>query len=1457
MKARFIYQDEKSHKFWDIETNGTDLTVQYGKVGTTGQSQTKQFISEEECKKAADKLIAEKTKKGYNKLDDADTTPEQEDAPTISIPVAEKFAPPEELYENILALADYLEQNYPNDTLEVKKVEEEHISSMEDCAGFEMPSAFVEYWLSKGNFLFSKDDFSCEIYAFNAEYEQGDSLYNCLVFFQDHYKVKFDLIEREKDYFTQCCWVVGQVSDNNELRIYVADPLEDIHILHFPRGFEKTDNDYFAVVIFPLMSVKSQFSMMITKSADDTVTEEIAATTVLQKQVSEATQDGFREISYDEALELLGVDQLFDYWDDEDSEYASDYESERDYFEDSTLRYHDGDLTLDEEHNIRGFIIVRGNMNIQGILSFEYYVTGNTTADYLGLSDFQKTVGKETIRYVASAWAEDDEVVRTMAYREINAPYFFSWHYDLACFSFAPETVITALYNYDDLSAYQTDNVFLMWHDYAFVFKPELYYTIEESYYNSLQLSTHSFYQAIKGGLNPFLDGVTPEGIRLVKKGLALEQENDHLGAYHIYKEAISKSPAYYPAYKAAGRLLYDQKAYAQAMEIYAKAIPLTPEKVLYEFDCIEKGGIVAIRLGEYDKAIEWAQIGIGKDKNANFSLRVLAEALICMGELDEAKPYLEKSIEIKSIFSNNWLLGLIYFQQGDTEKAATYYQVALEKNPKAQPYSAHKDLTYIYGEPVTLDWDTKKPVSTEKGQEYWDNFLVETLNTYGPDLYNRIGQWPTQWLFGKIAKIPAAFRTKEMLQALLDHRTKGELDVSGSVIASFDPAFLTEALIFHAVQREEPAQYDDIPKQFLSEKLLRVHPRGIDLSVLPADQLDYALCFDAVSQSQHNYQFVPEQFRDERMNIALIAGGNLGEYPHKDLPAKYRSNEYIKQAIDVHILAITNISASLVDKEIYDHAVEKYGNDPMWPFIVERYDRNTWRFGSRSTVEDLGKKVRKFGIDVFDHVQVNHISSQSYSYYKKHLGHLPEFEEKVKSYGWEKNSKKSSEFDEEKEFNYDTFRKVWACFWTEDFILKALNGKSDKERLYSLPDKYKTQQICDLAVKMDSYDFQFVPTQFITEEMCKEACSRDYGAALEYVPLTMRTREICDAAIARSADNIKFVPIKLRTLETCANVIARDKNLTQYIPHDLYTSVFEWSFKNKKRSFSEDYLLLHWGLGLIIDKKYGDAREKLAAVTSASGEFHHHAIYYTGWSYFLEGDLKTAKEYFTQSQDIAKAADIYGQYKLTFPYASFQLLPVQEVNSFTKEQFDVQMKEASALVQNGLHTEALALLEDLEKLLTDAQCSEMRWWAYVWDHQRYALYEAGKHDQSYDLCHRIIAELGKITLWDYLEEFNIIRAALRAANNNLAYRCYYTATDLAGIKEGLNHVKTTMKTIAPIEDKSALNMFYETQALLLYRAMEFDPAYRKDLEKVVAKIEKLKLKEEGILSDEFEKIKL
>jgi uncharacterized protein (TIGR02996 family) len=61
----FVFTDEKSNKFWNIDLKGTCFTVTFGKVGTTGQTQTKDFPDAERARKAHDKLVAEKLGKGY------------------------------------------------------------------------------------------------------------------------------------------------------------------------------------------------------------------------------------------------------------------------------------------------------------------------------------------------------------------------------------------------------------------------------------------------------------------------------------------------------------------------------------------------------------------------------------------------------------------------------------------------------------------------------------------------------------------------------------------------------------------------------------------------------------------------------------------------------------------------------------------------------------------------------------------------------------------------------------------------------------------------------------------------------------------------------------------------------------------------------------------------------------------------------------------------------------------------------------------------------------------------------------------------------------------------------------------------------------------------------------------------------------------------------------------------
>lgn len=66
MKKHLKYIDGNSDKFWQIEVSEINYTVTYGKNGTSGVSQTKTFTTAEECLKAAEKILAEKIKKGYS-----------------------------------------------------------------------------------------------------------------------------------------------------------------------------------------------------------------------------------------------------------------------------------------------------------------------------------------------------------------------------------------------------------------------------------------------------------------------------------------------------------------------------------------------------------------------------------------------------------------------------------------------------------------------------------------------------------------------------------------------------------------------------------------------------------------------------------------------------------------------------------------------------------------------------------------------------------------------------------------------------------------------------------------------------------------------------------------------------------------------------------------------------------------------------------------------------------------------------------------------------------------------------------------------------------------------------------------------------------------------------------------------------------------------------------------------
>ncbi|MGE0328466.1 MAG: WGR domain-containing protein [Polyangiaceae bacterium] len=66
---RFELSEGSAGKFWEISLDGAAFTVTYGRLGTAGRSQTKEFRDADQATAAAEKLIREKLGKGYSEVE--------------------------------------------------------------------------------------------------------------------------------------------------------------------------------------------------------------------------------------------------------------------------------------------------------------------------------------------------------------------------------------------------------------------------------------------------------------------------------------------------------------------------------------------------------------------------------------------------------------------------------------------------------------------------------------------------------------------------------------------------------------------------------------------------------------------------------------------------------------------------------------------------------------------------------------------------------------------------------------------------------------------------------------------------------------------------------------------------------------------------------------------------------------------------------------------------------------------------------------------------------------------------------------------------------------------------------------------------------------------------------------------------------------------------------------------
>jgi predicted DNA-binding WGR domain protein len=101
------FEEGTSSKFWRARVEGKTLYVNYGKIGSAGQTQVKDFGDGSGAQKEYDKLVREKRKKGYVDSggggggededeeidDDGDEGDDEDEAPPAKKPPARTSAP--------------------------------------------------------------------------------------------------------------------------------------------------------------------------------------------------------------------------------------------------------------------------------------------------------------------------------------------------------------------------------------------------------------------------------------------------------------------------------------------------------------------------------------------------------------------------------------------------------------------------------------------------------------------------------------------------------------------------------------------------------------------------------------------------------------------------------------------------------------------------------------------------------------------------------------------------------------------------------------------------------------------------------------------------------------------------------------------------------------------------------------------------------------------------------------------------------------------------------------------------------------------------------------------------------------------------------------------------------------------------------------------------------------------
>ena len=128
---------------------------------------------------------------------------------------------------------------------------------------------------------------------------------------------------------------------------------------------------------------------------------------------------------------------------------------------------------------------------------------------------------------------------------------------------------------------------------------------------------------------------------------------------------------------------------------------------------------------------------------------------------------------------------------------------------------------------------------------------------------------------------------------------------------------------------------------------------------------------------------------------------------------------------------------------------------------------------------------------------------------------------------------------------------------------------KKDYGGLYHVPDHF------NIVVPRNPYALDYVPDQYKTQKMCDKAVRMDPDA-LEGVPNRFKTQEMCDVAVMEDRYALEFVPDYRKSEKMCDKVVWEHPSSLQYVP-DLFVTQEQVKSWHDNDKFYDDNKIIEW----------------------------------------------------------------------------------------------------------------------------------------------------------------------------------------------------------------------------------------------------------------------------------------